>query len=171
MKLRTFVLFLALLLILSPFVLSQSRETGAIDGVVIDEERLPLPGVTVTLTSPNLIGTRSAVTDTEGKYRFPSLPPGVYTVKAELPGFATTVRENIRVSTTVRLTVDVTLKAATLEEEVTVIAVSPTVDVKSSETASVTLSDEVLRNIPYSNFAMDIAVSYTHLTLPTKRIV
>jgi outer membrane receptor protein involved in Fe transport len=156
MKLKSFVSFLALLLLLTPFVLSQSRETGAVVGTVMDEEGTPLPGVTVTITSPNLQGTRTAITDTGGNYRFPSLPPGVYTLKAELPGFATTVRENIRVSTTIRLTVDVTLKPTALEEEITVIAVSPTVDVKSSETASVTLSDEILRNVPYSNFAMDI---------------
>lgn len=92
MKLKSFVSFLTLLLMLSPFVLCQSRETGAIVGTVMDEEEVPLPGVTLTLTSPNLIGTRTAITDTEGGFRFPSLPPGVYTLKAELPGFGTTVR-------------------------------------------------------------------------------
>jgi hypothetical protein len=48
------------------------------------------------------------------------------------------------------------LKPATVQEQITVIAESPTVDVKSTETASVTLSSEILRNIPNSQFTADI---------------
>ncbi len=89
-------------------------------------------------------------------FDFPLSPPGNYAVTAELPGFTTVRRENVRVSTTARLTIDFTMQLATLKEEVTVIAESPTVDIKSSETASVTLGDDLLRNIPFSNFAVDI---------------
>jgi len=136
--------------------MSQSRGTGAITGTVTDDEKVPLPGVTVTLTSDKLMGERSFVTDTNGNFRFPALPPGLYNLSAELPAFTRYVQENIRLETTIRLTIGVELKTATVEEQVTVVAQSPTVDVKSSETASVTLSDEILRNIPFSNFAMDI---------------
>jgi len=156
MKMKKWVGVTAILLLLSPGLFSQSRETGAIDGTVTDEDGSPLPGVTVTLSSPNLMGTRTFVTDAEGKFRFPALPPGEYTVKGELPGFVTVIRENIRVTTTIRLTVDLVMKVATLEEEVTVVAKSPTVDLKSTETASVTLANEILRNIPYSQFTSDI---------------
>ena len=156
MKLKSFILLGALLFWLSPLVLSQSRETGAIVGTVADEEDTALPGVTVTLTGPNIMGARTAITDAEGRFRFPVLPPGIYSVKAELPGFATVVRTEIRVHTTVRLTVDLTMKIATVEEEITVIAASPTVDIKTSETASVTLSDEILRNMPTGQFVTQI---------------
>jgi hypothetical protein len=156
MKLKSVVIIFSLFLVLSPLAFSQSRDTGAIVGTVLDEEKSPLPGATVTLQSPNLMGVRTTATAADGSYRFPALPPGTYTLKAELPGFRTVVQENIRLSTTIRLTVDLTMKLATLAEEVTVIAKSPTVDVKSSETASVTLSNEILRNIPYSQFTSDI---------------
>ncbi len=156
MKFRSLISLLAFLLILSPLVFSQSKETGAIVGSVIDEEGTPLPGVTVTLTSPNLMGEKSAITDVEGQYRFPALPPGLYMVKATLPGFATVEREDIRLTTTVRLTVDITLRTSAIEEEVTVIAQSPTVDVKTSETASVTLSNEILRAMPTSQFVSNL---------------
>jgi hypothetical protein len=146
---------IALLLIFS-FGFSQSKETGAISGVVTDAQGSPLPGVTVTVSSPNLMGTRSAVTEADGTYRFPALPPGDYTVKAELAGFNTVLRENIRLTTTTRLTVDIAMEQSALEEEVTIIAQAPTVDVKSAETASVTLSSEILRNIPFSQFSADI---------------
>jgi hypothetical protein len=148
---------MALVLLLSaPLLLAQSRETGAIEGSVMDATRIPLPGVNVTLSSPNLMGVRSTVTDTSGLFRFPALPPGVYAIKAELQGFKTYIQEAIRLTTTVRLSVDIVMAQATIEEEVTVMAQSPTVDVKSTESASVTLSSEILRNIPYSQFTADI---------------
>jgi len=156
MKFKSLASLLVLLLVALPLAYSQSKDTGSIIGTTLDEENTPLPGVTVTISSPNLMGDRTAITGADGSFRFPALPPGNYAVTAELPGFTTVRSENVRVSTTVRLTIDFTMKLATLEEEVTVIAESPTVDIKSSETASVTLGDDLLRNIPFSNFAMDI---------------
>ena len=148
--------FLAFLILFSSLAFSQSKETGAIIGAVLDQQGAPLPGVTVTVSSPNLMGTRTVLTEADGSYRFPALPPGNYTVKAELDGFKTVVRENIRLTTTTRLAVDITMEQAAIKEEVTVVAKAPTVDVKSTESASVTLSNDILRNIPYSQFTADI---------------
>jgi len=156
MNFKSFISLFAMLLMLSPLAFSQSKETGAIVGTIMDEEGTPLPGVTVTLTGPKIMGARIAITDAEGKYRFPALPPGVYKVEGKLQGFATTIRENIRLHTTIRLTVDLSMKMTAVAEEVTIIAESPTVDVKTSETASVTLSDEMLRNMPTSQFVTGI---------------
>jgi len=150
------ILMMAVVLFLSaPLLLAQSRDTGAIEGSVLDKDRAPLPGVTVTVSGANLMGTRSVLTDTSGLFRFPALPPGTYAVRAALQGFKTYVQEAIRLTTTVRLAVEIVMVQAVIEEEVTVTAQSPTVDVKSTETASVTLSNEILRNIPWSNFAAD----------------
>jgi outer membrane receptor protein involved in Fe transport len=150
------ILLATALLVLAALGFSQSRETGAITGKVVDDQGAALPGVSLTLTSANLMGSRTAISDTEGIFRFPALPPGIYVVKAELQGFVTVIQENIRLTTTVTLTLNLTMKPATVEEKVTVIAKSPTVDVKSTETASVTLSNEVLRDIPNSQFTSDI---------------
>jgi hypothetical protein len=147
---------LLIVLLLTPLAFSQSRETGAITGTVTDESGTPLPGVTVTISGPGLMGTRSSVTDARGVYRFPALPPGTYTIKAELQGFSDVVNSNVRLTTTTTLTIDLTMKQTTLEEQVTVVAKSPTVDVKSTETASVALTNELLRNMPYSQFTADI---------------
>jgi hypothetical protein len=147
---------LAITLLLAPIALSQSRDTGAIRGVITDDQNAPLPGVNVTVSGGNLMRVRTSVSDASGEFRFPALPPGEYQVKAELQGFGTVIREKIRVNTTVTLNVDIQLKAAAVAEEVTVIAQSPTVDIKSTETASVTLGNEILRNIPNSQFSTDI---------------
>jgi outer membrane receptor protein involved in Fe transport len=155
--LRTkFLAFLAVVLILAPAAISQSRETGAIRGIVTDDQGIALPGVAVTLSGENLMGARNFLTDVNGEFRFPAIPPGQYQLRFELQGFGTLVRENIRLNTTSTLTLDVQLRPAALSEEVTVIAQSPTIDVKSTETASVTLSNEILRNIPYNQFTADI---------------
>jgi hypothetical protein len=153
---KKWILVMAVVFVLASVAFSQSRETGAIRGIVTDDQSTPLPGVSVSLSGANLMGVRTFVTDATGEFRFPALPPGEYQVKAELQGFGTVVREKIRLTTTTTLTVDIQMKAAALAEQVTVVAQSPTVDVKSTETASVTLSNEILRNIPYSQFTSDI---------------
>src|SRR4030042_2573125 len=99
-----------LLVFLAPLAFAQSKETGAIVGKVTDEEGSGLPGVTVTITSANLMGTRTSITNPQGEYRFPALPPGEYMVKAELQGFTTVIQEEVRLTTTTRLTIDFALR-------------------------------------------------------------
>lgn len=122
------------------------QQYGRIYGTILDEEGMPLPGVTVTLES-EMIPTRTGVTSEKGYFRFINLSPGQYKVTMELPGFVTQVREKIPV--TIGGTVDfrITLKTTTLEEEITVIAESPIVDTK--KTGIVThLKEDILANIP-----------------------
>src|SRR5690606_8964243 len=65
-------------------------QTGSILVRVSDEQGAAVPGVTITLTSTALVaGTTTGVSDSGGAYRFPSLPPGIYTVTLELQGFQT----------------------------------------------------------------------------------
>src|SRR5689334_19010435 len=70
---------------------------GRMTGTVTDAQGAVLPGVTVTVTSPALIGTRQAVTEADGKYLFAALPSGAYKVTFELQGFRQLVRDNIQV--------------------------------------------------------------------------
>lgn len=66
-------------------------QTGSILVRVFDEQGGVLPGATVTISSPVLVGSQmTGVTDAGGAYRFPSLPPGDYTVRLELQSFQTT---------------------------------------------------------------------------------
>ncbi len=58
---------------------------GTLQGTVLDDQGLALPGATVTFSNLETGWTRSDVTDTQGRYRAPRLPPGVYSIKAELP--------------------------------------------------------------------------------------
>src|SRR5438552_10793337 len=75
-----------------------AQTTGQIIGTVVDAQGGVLPGVTVSATSPQLQGTRTAITDSTGTFRFPTLPPGTYAVKVSLSGFQDVAQENITVS-------------------------------------------------------------------------
>ena len=118
------------------FAQSVGATTGAINGKVSDASGAVMPGVTVTIASPSMQGVRNAVTDAEGSYRFPAIPPGEYKITYELEGFSTVVREGIRVGLGFTATVNTELKVASLTESVTVTGQSPVVDITSTKTAT-----------------------------------
>jgi hypothetical protein len=122
-------------------------ERGRLTGLVTDAQGAVLPGVTVTAASPALIGTQVAVTESDGRYRFPALPPGRYVLTFELSGFRTVQRENIVLELGQTLTVDMQLQLAALAETVLVTGESPVVDVQSPRIGT-QLSGEKLVGIP-----------------------
>src|SRR5438045_72603 len=122
-KLFRFTLSLALLALLIPGMgLAQtSPTTGALIGKVTDTSGSPLPGVTVTVSSPNLQGTRNTVTDEHGEYLFPLLPAGAYRAEYALSGVKSQVREGVQISVTRSTSLDVQMQL-TATETVTVTA-------------------------------------------------
>ena len=88
---RAFPLALCSLLFSASLTFAQAvtSGTGAINGKVTDASDAVMPGVTVTITSPQQMGARTAVTDVDGTYRFTAVTPGDYVVVFELAGFAT----------------------------------------------------------------------------------
>src|SRR5262249_19850757 len=106
--------------------------TGTIQGKVADTSGGVLPGVSVTATSPSMMGVQTSVTTAEGIYRFPALPPGTYSLTFELAGFNTLKRENIQIAMGFTATVNVELAVATLQETVTVTGESPVIDTSNT---------------------------------------
>jgi hypothetical protein len=86
MKLNRFLAVLAAVLLIGVPAFAQT--TANLTGTVTLGGN-PLPGATVTISSPNLLGTRTAVTDQNGNYNFGALPPGDYTVKFEMESMTT----------------------------------------------------------------------------------
>jgi hypothetical protein len=117
---------------------------GRLTGVVTDAQGAVLPGVTVTATSPALIGTQTSVTEADGRYRFPSLPSGTYKLRFELSGFQALERDNIQVVLGQTISVDTQLKLATLAETVTVTGESPIVDVTTTKIGTNLKGDELV---------------------------
>ena len=69
-----------------------SQEQTRLTGVVTDSQGAILPGVTVSASSPALIGARTAITEGDGRFMFPSLSPGLYELTFQLAGFQTVKR-------------------------------------------------------------------------------
>ena len=136
-------------MLLIPASLAAQITAGRLDGAAQDEQGLVLPGVTVTLESDALLGSRVAVTDIDGSFRFQGLPAGSYTMTFELGGFGTVVREDITVITGQTFTVNQTLSVAAVAETVTVTGESPVVDVKSSRFGG-TFDDTAILEVPNS---------------------
>ncbi|MGE3273651.1 MAG: carboxypeptidase regulatory-like domain-containing protein [Vicinamibacterales bacterium] len=145
---RTRVLVVALSALLAVVPAFAQVQTGSILVRVSDEQGGGVPGATVTIASSALIaGSATGVTDTAGAYRFPSLPPGSYTIRAELSGFQTLVRESVTVVVGQTTPIDLVMRVAALAETVTVTGASPVIDTTSA-TVAVNLSEQLLQSTP-----------------------
>jgi hypothetical protein len=138
----------ALLLAASAFAQGGgASSTGTIQGRVTDAQGAVLPGVTVTATSPALIGQQTAVTSETGNYRFPAVPPGVYSLTYEIAGFNTVKREGIQIALGFTANINVELALATLQETVTVTGDSPVIDTTATRVVQ-NFKLEQLQSIP-----------------------
>jgi len=146
---QRFVPFLVALALVAGSALPASPQElrGRITGVVTDNTGAVLPGATVTVAGPALIQPQTTVTAADGTYRYPALPPGLYTVSFELGGFQTLKREGIRLGLNQTLTVDAQLQLSSIQETVTITGDSPVVDVKST-TVGTNFTKELLQDIP-----------------------
>jgi hypothetical protein len=134
-------------------VRAQSILYGKLTGTITEVSGDPLPGVAVEISSTSLIsGKRATVTSARGTYVFLDLPVGVYKVTASLAGFKTTVQDKIGISVAGSLVVDLTMETGSIDEEITVLAASPIIDVKSSAIDS-KLENQMISRLPTSRDA------------------
>jgi outer membrane receptor protein involved in Fe transport len=128
---------------------AQTSTTGTIEGTVADTNGAPVPNVTITVSSPNLIRPQSAQSDDEGRYQILNLPPGRYTIGvAATGGFGEFKQENVEVNLSSSSKADVTLQPAGTSAVVDVTDTSgATVDV-TQNTSGTNVSTEQFSNFP-----------------------
>ncbi len=140
-----FLLILSLCMATAAFA---QLSTGSIAGTVKDPSGAIIPGVTVTLSSPGVIGgNQEAVTNERGTYQFTRLVPGKYSVKAELAGFRPSGLENLTVNADVTVRADFSLEVGNVSDAVTVTGESPLLDTTSALNQSV-LDRSTLDKLP-----------------------
>jgi len=165
---RVIVLSIAVLALalasLAPAFAQTGQMFGELAGKVTDDQGGLLPGVTVTLSGPAVMGTQTAVTNERGTYRFPGVNSGTYTLRFELTGFAPLVRDGIVVPVRQTITVDAAMKLASLQETVTVSGVSPVVDVENAKLGA-RLDQNTLQSVPTSRTIFGAATVLPGMTM------
>jgi hypothetical protein len=117
--------------------------TARIEGYVKDEQGAVLPGVTMTLRNQQTGVVRTVVTETDGRYAFPALAPGRYTVQAQLSGFAVQEVQDIALTIGFEHRQDFGLKVQSLQETVTVKGEAPVVDTTKAEVSGVVTREQI----------------------------
>ena len=136
----------ALAVVMTAGLAHAQSTTGTISGRVIDTQERSVPGVTVTVESPNLQGVRTAVTSENGDYIFTFLPSGTYTISFELSGFQRQQR-TVTVAPTQVVPVDVTMGLAGVTETVDVVGRSADVLTQTAQVAT-NFSQDLISTLP-----------------------
>ena len=110
-----------------------TAQEASIAGTVSDESKAMLPGVTITARDSGNGRTFMAVSDSDGAYHLLGMSPGRYELRAELPGFATSLLSDIQLLVGQNATVTFSLKVAALEESITVSGTAPLVDMRNAQ--------------------------------------
>lgn len=134
----------AAVLLLSALAAMAQVTTGNLSGRVVSDG-VPLPGVTVSVSSPSLQGVRTAVTDVNGNYLIGALPPGRYQVRFEIEGLETVNRlADVNIASTARA--DAEMRLAGVTEAITITASAPAV----AETTEVqtTVESSLVEELP-----------------------
>jgi len=129
---------------------AQGSASGIVAGTIRDAQGGVLPGVTVTLRNAESGVLRSAVTEGDGSYRLPGLPPGRYDLMAELAGFANAEVRDLTITIGLELRRDLTMALQTLQETVSVTAEAPVVETTQTEVAAV-VTQEQIEQLPVAN--------------------
>ncbi len=150
MSRRGVKVFLAVTALLVLVPAAAFAQEGQIAGTVRDAQNAVMPGVTVEVTSPALIERiRTTTTDSNGQYRITNLPVGTYKVTFLLEGFTKHERDDIVVTSDFTAPVNATMSVGQVSETVTVLGMTPVVDVQNSREV-INWPGEQIRNMPTS---------------------
>jgi hypothetical protein len=116
---------------------SAQTPSGEISGVANDATGSVMPGVRITLTNVATKAIRVTETNEAGIYVFPAIPPGTYTIKAELDGFSTVERTNIQVQVGSAYRLPFTLEIGQLTDVVQVVADTPVIQTENASIGTV----------------------------------
>jgi len=139
--------FTLLILILTTSPLWSQLPTATLNGVVSDPKDLAVAGAIVTLTNQGTGVSREAKTSSEGQYVFTELPPGVYTLRIEMQGFAPRVYKDVRLEVGRAVTLDAKLELAQLGQQVSVSEAGLGLQLTQSEVQGLVTASTV-ENIP-----------------------
>jgi hypothetical protein len=149
---RAWLLALGLLVVARP---GPAQTTGSIEGRVLDAESSPLTGAVVTVRSPSLQGTRTATTDSNGRFLIQWLPPGDYAVRAEFSDLPPVEQTGVPLAADSGRTLELRILPR-YREAIEVAGAPPILDATSSATTTI-LERQVFKELPTSRTFLDLS--------------
>ena len=125
---------------------------GSLSGHVNDPQSASVPGAKITAVEKETGARFSTVSNADGTYVLPFLPPGPYSVEVEAPGFKRYVNGSMRISTNEREQLDVQLEVGGTEQSVTVSAESSMLETATASTGQV-INTRQIENLPINGRA------------------
>jgi len=120
-----------------PVALVAQGYFGTVSGVLTDSSGAVVMGAKVVLTDEQKGFAFNTTSDSNGRYLFASIPPGLYSVSAEMAGFEKTVRAHIKLNVSENPSANLTLKIATATQEIKVEAQSQSIATEDATTGQV----------------------------------
>src|SRR5580704_11794955 len=145
--LSIFALVLSFHFLLPELTFSQGETTSAIIGQVSDASGAAVPHAAVTVTNKETGLKRSASTDDSGRFNFPQLKPGTYSVKVEAAAFEPQQNDDVYAALGQKQTVDFKLKIAQSKQTIEISSEAPVLTPENANT-STTLNALALENLP-----------------------
>src|SRR3954465_11693641 len=140
-------LILVAVWLLTAGIRAQESASSGIFGQVVDATKGAMPGATVTVINTGTNAQRVVTTDAEGRFSVPNLSPATYTVRVELSGFSTTEIKGLTLRNGEVGRPTITLGLANVSENVTVVGVSPLLQVANAS-VSQTITQKQIEDLP-----------------------
>ncbi|MGA9508921.1 MAG: carboxypeptidase-like regulatory domain-containing protein [Candidatus Sulfotelmatobacter sp.] len=141
------IVLMEALALFSTRAMAQGETTSAIVGQVLDTAKAALTGATVTIMNRETGATRTARTDNTGRFDFPQLKPGTYSVRVEAPGFQPQENDNVFSGLGQKQALEIRLRVAQARETVEVSSEPPLINPEDANT-STNLNAPALEDLP-----------------------
>ena len=152
------VLAAALLVLTAAAGVGAQEFRATVKGRVADSSQAALPGATITVRNQETNEVATTTSNAEGNYTIPFLRPGIYTLTAEMSGFQTYTRKDMRLEVSQTAEVNAQLGVAGVSEQVTVVSEAPLLETSKADRGTVIDSHRIAELPLQSRSPMALAV-------------
>jgi hypothetical protein len=154
-----------LCLLLSFITAAAQSSTATLSGTVSDQNGAVIPGADVAVINIAQGFQRTAITNGEGIFVVPLLPPGAYTVKAEHKGFNPAEVRDVVLNVNGQMTLQIQLSVGSIGQTVSVV---DSALINESSTVATVVDRQFVENMPLNGRSFQALISLTPGVVTTK---
>lgn len=143
--------------------------TATLSGTVTDPNDAVIPGVNVAVINIAQGFQRATVSNGEGTFIVPLLPPGTYTIKADCEGFTPAEIRDVILNVNDQVTINIPLKLGSLSQSINVLATPPLLD--ESPAVGTTVDRQFVSNLPLNGRSFQSLITLSPGIVLTKTSV